>query len=110
MQILQRLRAEHGYTRGKTILNDFIAAVRPVRHAAYLKLAFEPGDCMQIDWGTHGLIRIGEGLRKLHYFAAVLCHSRLMYVEFFLSQSMECFLCGHRNALEYFGGTPRRVM
>ena len=49
MQIFQRLRAEHGYTGGRSILHDFIATVRPVRHQAFLKLAFEPGDCMQID-------------------------------------------------------------
>lgn len=110
IQIEQRLRAEHGYTGGKSILNEFIASVRPVRHEAFLKLAFEPGDSMQVDWGTHGVLRIGDTLRKLHYFAAVLCHSRMLYVEFFLSQSMECFLCGHRNALEYFGSSPRRVM
>jgi transposase len=92
MQIFQRLRAEHGYTGGRSILHDFIATVRPVRHQAFLKLAFEPGDCMQIDWATHGLMRIGDCLRKLHYFAALLCYSRLLFVEFFMSQSMECFL------------------
>jgi transposase len=110
MQIFQRLRAEHGYTGGRSILQDFIVTVRPVRHQAFLKLAFEPGDCLQIDWGTHGLLRIGEALRKLHYFTAVLCYSRLLYVEFFLSQSMECFLAAHRHALEYFGASPRRAM
>jgi transposase len=109
-QILQRLRTEHGYTGGRSILQEFIATVRPVRQKAFLKLAFEAGDCLQIDWGTHGLIRIGEALRKLHYFVAVLCYSRLTFVEFFLSQSMECFLAGHRHALEYFGGSTCRVM
>jgi transposase len=110
MQILQRLRSEHGYTGGRSILHEFIATVRPVRQEAFLKLAFEAGDCLQIDWGTHGFMRIGEALRKLHYFVAVLCHSRLLFVEFFLSQSMECFLAGHRHALEYFGGSSCRVM
>jgi transposase len=90
--------------------NDFIATVRPVRHKAYLKLAFEPGDCMQIDWATHGLMRIGDCTRKPHYFATVLCYSRLLFVEFFLSQSMECFLAANRHALEYYGASPRRTM
>jgi hypothetical protein len=91
-------------------LVDYIAKVRPIRHEAFLKLAFEPGDCMQIDWGTHGMIEIGGAMRKLHYFAAVLCYSRLLFVEFYLSQSMECFLCAHRHALEFFGASTRRVM
>jgi len=110
MQILQRLRREHSYTGGKSILNQYLAIVRPVRQEAFLKLAFAPGDCGQVDWGTHGLIRIGDSVRKLHYFAAVLCHSRLIYVEFFLSQSMECFLAGHRHAFEFFGAAPQRIM
>src|SRR6202158_2221755 len=59
MQIFQRLRSEHGYTGCRSILHDFIVTVRPVRHQAFLKLAFEPGDCLQIDWATHGLMRIG---------------------------------------------------
>lgn len=109
-QLLRRLREEHGYTGSKSTLNDYIAKVRPVRHEAFLKLAFEPGDCMQIDWGTHGTLNIGGAMRRLHYFAAVLCHSRLLFVEFYLSQSMECFLGAHRNALEFFGASTRRVM
>ena len=109
-QILQRLRSEHGYTGGKSTLNEYIEKVRPVRHAAFLKLAFEPGDCMQIDWGTHGTLKIGGTARKLHYFAAVLCHSRLLFVEFYLSQSTECFLSAHRNAFEFFGASTQRVM
>jgi len=71
MQIFERLRSEHGYTGSRSILHDFIATVRPVRHQAYLKLAFEPGDCMQIDsrharpdahWGLYAqtsLLRCG---------------------------------------------------
>jgi len=109
-QILQRLRADHGYTGGKSVLNDYLRTVRPVRREAFLKLAFEPGDCLQVDWGTHGLIKVGQTVRKLHYFAAVLCYSRLLYTEFFLGQSMECFLAGHRHAFEFFGAAPCRVM
>jgi hypothetical protein len=55
-------------------------------------------------------MRIGDCMRKLHYFAAVLCYSRLLFVEFFLSQSMECFLAANRHALEYFEGSTRRAM
>jgi hypothetical protein len=51
LQILQRLRTEHGYSGGRSILQEFIATVRPVREKAFLKLAFEAGDCLQIDWG-----------------------------------------------------------
>jgi hypothetical protein len=40
----------------------------------------------------------------------VLCYSRLMYVEFTLSQRMEQFLGCHQNALAFFGGVPEKIM
>ena len=38
----------------------------------------------------------------------VLCHSRLLYVEFTLSEGMEQFLSCHRHAFEFFGWEARR--
>jgi hypothetical protein len=64
----------------RPILHNFIATVRPARHRAFLKLAFEPGDWMQIESATHGLMRIGDCFRKLHYLAALVCSSRLLFV------------------------------
>jgi hypothetical protein len=40
----------------------------------------------------------------------VLCHSRMMYLQFTLSETMEQFLSCHRHALEFFGGSVRKVM
>jgi hypothetical protein len=40
----------------------------------------------------------------------VLCYSRLMYVEFTVSQTMEHFLDCHQHAFERFGGVPQTVM
>jgi len=40
----------------------------------------------------------------------VLCHSRMLYVEFTLSQSMEHFLACHQHAFEFFGGVPEKLM
>lgn len=54
-QLLIRLR-EEGYTGGSTILNSYVRAVRPVRHRAFLTLAFEPGEAAQVDWGSAGSI------------------------------------------------------
>lgn len=77
MQIYQRLRREHGYAGGKTILNDYLTRVRPVRREAFLKLAFEPGDCLQVDWGTHGMLKVGQTVRKLHCLSAAHCANQL---------------------------------
>ncbi|WP_343074971.1 DDE-type integrase/transposase/recombinase [sulfur-oxidizing endosymbiont of Gigantopelta aegis] len=53
---------------------------------------------------------MGETTRKLNFFVMVLCHSRMMYVEFTLSQSMEHFLACHQHAFEFFGAVPEKVM
>src|SRR5260221_403493 len=74
VQIFQRLRAEHGYTGGKSVLNQYLQTLRPLRREAFLKLAFAPGDCLQVDWGTHERLPLGDTVRRLHYFCAVLCH------------------------------------
>jgi transposase len=109
-QLFQRLRADHGYAGGYTIIKDYVRLIRPAHKPAFLSLAFEPAEAAQIDWGSAGLIRIGSTQRKLHFFVMTLCHSRLMYLEFTCAMSMEIFLHCHQRALEYFGGSPRIVI
>jgi len=108
-QILQRIR-EEGFDGAYTILKDYVRKIRPRRSAAFLKLAFAPGECAQVDWGSHGSIRVGETHRRLSFFVMVLCHSRLRYVEFTVSQTMEHFLACHQNAFAAFGAVPKRIM
>ena len=40
----------------------------------------------------------------------VLCYSRMMYLEFTVSQTMEHFLACHQNAFHAFGGAPHKIM
>ncbi len=108
-QLFQKLK-EIGYTGGITILRDHLRKVRPSRAPAFLTLHFEPGECAQVDWGQFGSIPVGNTTRRLSLFVMVLCHSRLLYVEFTLAETMEHFLACHQNAFEYFGGSTKRVM
>ncbi len=108
-QILQQLKSQ-GYTGGYSILKEFVRRVRPVRKPAFLMLDFAAGECAQADWGSYGSIAVGSTRRRLSFFVMVLCYSRLMYVEFTLSEGMEQFLSCHRHALEFFGGVPRKIM
>ena len=105
-QIYQKLRDEEGYTGGYSILKDYVRVVRPPRRPAYLTLAFAPGEAAQVDWGSAGTITLGATRRRLSFFAMVLSHSRMGYVEFTCGEAMEHFLGCHRNALEFFGGVP----
>ncbi len=108
-QILLRLR-EIGYTGGGTITKDYVRHVRPPRSPAFLTLAFAPGECAQVDWGQFGSINVGNTRRRLSFFVMVLCYSRLLYVEFTVSETMEQFLACHANAFAFFGGVPTKAM
>jgi len=109
VQIFQQIK-EEGYSGEYSILKDYVRSVRPKRYKAYLTLHFEPGECAQVDWGSYGTAQAGNTTRRLSFFVMVLCYSRLMYVEFTLSQTMEHFLACHQNAFRYFGGIPERIM
>ena len=108
-QVYQKL-CDEGFVGGYTVVKEFVRKIRPNRKKAFLKLAFAPGECAQVDWGAFGSIRVGETSRRLSFFVMVLCYSRQMYVEFTVSQTMEHFLGCHQKAFAAFGGVPARIM
>jgi transposase len=108
-QIFQQLQ-QQGYAGGYTILKDYVRLVRPVRKPAYLMLEFAAGECAQVDWGQYGSVAVGSTRRRLSFFLMVLCYSRMLYLEFTLSEAMDHFLSCHRRALEFFGGVPQKIM
>ena len=107
-QVFQRLR-DAGYQGGISIVKDYVHTIRPRRREAFLTLAFAPGEAAQVDWGEYGTLAVGNTRRRLSFFVMVLAWSRQMYVEFFLSQSMEQFLAAHVNAFQALG-VPKKVM
>ena len=108
-QIYQRIQ-QNGFDGGITIVTDYVRKIRPPKTKPYLKLVFAPGECAQVDWGSYGNVRVGSTSRRLSFFVMVLCHSRMMYVEFTVSQTMEHFLGCHQNAFHFFGSLPRKIM
>ena len=108
-QILVRLR-EQGFSGGYSIVKDYVRSIRPPKSRAYLTLAFAPGECAQVDWGSYGSVAVGNTRRRLSFFVMVLCYSRMLYVEFTVSQSMEHFLACHQNAFRFFGCAPKKIM
>jgi transposase len=109
MQILIRI-SQDGYDGGYSILKEYVRKVRPKKIKAFLKLCFAPGECAQVDWGSYGSVAVGDTHRRLSFFVMVLCHSRMMYVAFTVSQTMEHFLACHQDAFQFFGAVPRKVM
>ena len=99
--------ARAGYTGSAIILRRYLRQVRPARGRVYQEVHYEPGQAMQVDWGDCGHVQVGSTRRKVSVFVAVLCYSRLLYIEFTLSQRKAEFYRGLVNALTFFGGSPR---
>jgi len=108
-QILQRIR-ENGFDGGYTIVKSYVRKVRPAKSRAFLTLSFAPGECAQVDWGSYGTVKVGATQRRLSFFIMLLCYSRMMYLEFTVSQTMEHFLGCHQNAFHFFGSVPKKIM
>jgi len=108
-QVLQRIRGQ-GFAGGYSIVKDYVRSIRPPKSPAYLTLAFAPGECAQVDWGSYGSVTVGNTRRRLSFFVMVLCYSRMLYCEFTVSQSMEHFLACHKNAFDFFGCAPKKIM
>nr|MBC8360355.1 IS21 family transposase [Candidatus Desulfatibia profunda] len=108
-QIFQRI-CEQGFDGGYSIVKRYVRKIRPPKSPAFLKLSFAPGECAQVDWGSYGAVNVGSTRRRLSFFVMVLCYSRMMYVEFTVSQTMEHFLGCHQNAFDFFGSVPKKIM
>src|SRR6202163_2933573 len=103
-------RGPEGYTGSADVLRRYLRKVRPARGRVYQEVFYEPAQAMQVDWGECGRVQVGTTNRKVSVFVAVLCYSRLIYVEFSLSQRKAEFYRGIVNALTFFGGSPRGVI
>lgn len=101
--MLERLRRD-GYEGGITILRDRMRRMRPHEKEPFLTLHFAPGEAVQVDWADFGFALPGIS-RRVSAFVMALCHSRYLYLEFALSQSMGSFLRRMENGLRFFGGT-----
>jgi transposase len=102
--------ARAGYAGSTIVLRRYLRTVRPARGRVYQEVHWEPAEAMQVDWGECGRVQVGSTTRKVSVFVAVLCYSRLAYIEFTLSQRKAEFYRGLVNALAFFGGSPRKII
>jgi transposase len=103
-------RGSQGYTGSASVLRRYLRQVRPARGRVYQEVPYEPAQALQVDWGECGRVQVGATMRKVSVFVAVLCYSRLVYIEFTLSQRKAEFYRGLVNALTFFGGSPRHLI
>ena len=103
-------RAPDGYTGSVITVRRYLRSIRPARGRVYQEVHYEPAQAMQVDWGECGRVRIGTTTRRVSVFVAVLCYSRMIFIEFTLSQRKAEFYRGLVHALEFFGASPRAVI
>ena len=103
-------RGPDGFKGSAIILRRYLRTIRPTPGRVYQEVHYEPAQAMQIDWGECGRVQVGSTSRKVSVFVAVLCYSRMIYIEFTLSQRKAEFYRGLVNALTFFGGSPRQVI
>ena len=107
-RIFERLRDEHGFAGGYTIVKDYVREKKLGGQEMFVPLQHPPGHA-QADFGE-ARVWIGGVERKAHYFILDLPHSDDAYVKAFPGETSEAFCDGHNEAFRYFGGVPRRIL
>jgi transposase len=107
-RIFERLRDEHGFTGGITIVKDYVAGWRQRAQEMFVPLVHPPGHA-QVDFGE-ALAVIGGIERKIHFFAFDLPHSDACFVMAYPQERTEAFCDGHVQAFTFFGGVPKSIL
>lgn len=106
-RIFERLRDEHGYVGGETIVKDAVRAWKQHHREVFLPLSHPPGEA-QVDFGFADVWLEGE-LTKVALFVMTLPYSDAIFIQAFPRECTEAFLEGHRRAFDFFGGVPTRI-
>ena len=107
-RIFERLRDEHGFTGGITIVTDYVREARQRTAEKFVPLSHPPGHA-QVDFGE-AIGVIGGVRRKLHVFFMSLPHSDAWFMKAYPAETTEAFLDGHVSAFEFFGGVPQSIL
>jgi transposase len=107
-RIFERLRDEHGFGGGYTIVKDYVRLRKLSRREMFVPLEHPPGNA-QADFGEAAVVIAGVE-RKAHYFVMDLPQSDDCFVMAFPAETTEAFLEGHNRAFAWFGGVPRTIL
>ena len=106
-RIFERLRDEHGYVGGETVVKDAVRAWKQHHREVFLPLSHPPGEA-QVDFGFAD-VWLARELTKVALFVMTLPYSDAIFIQAFPRECTEAFLEGHRRAFEFFGGVPTRI-
>ena len=107
-RIWDRLKAEHGFGGGYTVVKDYVRLARLRNKEVFVPLAHPPGEA-QADFGE-ALVVIGGVEQKGHFLCIDLPYSDDSFVVMFPVENTEAFLEGHNQAFAYFQGVPRTIL
>src|SRR6266481_1594582 len=107
-RIFERLRDDHGYSGGITVVKDYVHERRLRLREMFVPLRHDPGHA-QVDFGEALAVIAGEEC-KIHFFAMDLPHSDACLVQAYPAETSEAFCEGHNAGFEFFGGVPRSIL
>lgn len=107
-RIFERLRDEHGYAGGMTVVKDYVHERRQRQQEVFVPLRHDPGHA-QVDFGE-AIAVIGGVEGKIHLFAMDLPHSDAGFVQAYPAETTEAFCDGHNAAFAFFSGVPRSIL
>lgn len=107
-RVLDRLRDEHGFTGGYTIVKDYVREQQRRGREMFVPLHHAPGHA-QADFGE-ALVVIGGIEQKAHFFALDLPHSDAGYLRAYPAATSEAWVDGHVHAFAFFGRVPLSVL
>ena len=107
-RIFERLRDEHGFAGGITIVRGYVAGAKLRCREVFVPLSHKPGHA-QVDFGEADGI-IGGKLIRFHYFCMDLPHSDAPFFKACRAEVAEAFCAGHVAAFAFFGGIPRSIL
>ena len=130
-RIFERLRDEHGFSGGYTIVKDYVRSRRQSTREAFVPLHHPPGHA-QVDFGE-AVVELRGCREKVAFFCLILPHSNVWFVKAYPRETTEAFLDGHRrrgllqdrgyrglrecrrhaacvSAFAFLGGIPRSIL
>ena len=107
-RIFERLRDEHGYGGGYTVVKDYVRLSRARGRETFVPLSHPPGHA-QVDFGEAVGV-IGGVRQNIHFFCLDLPQSDACFVKAYPRETTEAFLDGHVAAFGFFGGVPRSIL
>lgn len=107
-RIFDRLRDEHGYTGGYTIVKDYVRLQKVRKQEMFIPLTHAPGEA-QADFGEAQVVIAGVE-QTAHYLVMDLPHSDDCFVRAYPAETTEAFQDAHVQAFEYFGGVPKFIL